>query len=386
MDFALSDEQRMIYGYGAELAKSYNHKYWMGKARAHEFPTEMWKQAGDDGFLGIMVPEEYGGTGLGMTEMALLMEGLSNAGIPLLALVIGPTMTMSFIAHHGSEEQKQRYLPAGCRGEMNFCFAITEADAGSNSMRINTLAKPRGNRFTLSGGKTFITGADVADHALVVARTTPYADVKKKTDGFTLFMVDLDAKGVERHPLKINIPAPESQCSIFFDDVDLGPENVVGQVGKGFEILFDTLNPERIVIAAMCCGIGRFALERAVEYSNERKVFDGPIGAYQGVQHPLAKARTEVELASLMMRKAAWTFDSGEPAGEAANMAKYSAAEAGIAAVDAALQCHGGNGFTEDYGIYELYPLVRLMRTAPVNRELILSYIGEKVMGLPRSY
>ncbi len=386
MDFALSDEQRMIYGYGAELAKSYNHKYWMGKARAHEFPTEMWKQAGDDGFLGIMVPEEYGGTGLGMTEMALLMEGLSNAGIPLLALVIGPTMTMSFIAHHGSEEQKQRYLPAGCRGEMNFCFAITEADAGSNSMRINTLAKPRGNRFTLSGGKTFITGADVADHALVVARTTPYADVKKKTDGFTLFMVDLDAKGVERHPLKINIPAPESQCSIFFDDVDLGPENVVGQVGKGFEILFDTLNPERIVIAAMCCGIGRFALERAVEYSNERKVFDGPIGAYQGVQHPLAKARTEVELASLMMRKAAWTFDSGEPAGEAANMAKYSAAEAGSAAVDAALQCHGGNGFTEDYGIYELYPLVRLMRTAPVNRELILSYIGEKVMGLPRSY
>ncbi|MEE9586835.1 MAG: acyl-CoA dehydrogenase family protein [Hyphomicrobiaceae bacterium] len=386
MDFALSDEQRMIYGYGAELAKSYNHKYWMGKARAHEFPTEMWKQAGDDGFLGIMVPEEYGGTGLGMTEMALLMEGLSNAGIPLLALVIGPTMTMSFIAHHGSEEQKQRYLPAGCRGEMNFCFAITEADAGSNSMRINTLAKPRGNRFTLSGGKTFITGADVADHALVVARTTPYADVKKRTDGFTLFMVDLDAKGVERHPLKINIPAPESQCSIFFDDVDLGPENVVGQVGKGFEILFDTLNPERIVIAAMCCGIGRFALERAVEYSNERKVFDGPIGAYQGVQHPLAKARTEVELASLMMRKAAWAFDNGEPAGEAANMAKYSAAEAGIAAVDAALQCHGGNGFTEDYGIYELYPLVRLMRTAPVNRELILSYIGEKVMGLPRSY
>ncbi len=386
MDFALSDEQRMIYGYGAELAKSYNHKYWMGKARAHEFPTEMWKQAGDDGFLGIMVPEEYGGTGLGMTEMALLVEGLSNAGIPLLALVIGPTMTMSFIAHHGSEEQKQRYLPAGCRGEMNFCFAITEADAGSNSMRINTLAKPRGNRFTLSGGKTFITGADVADHALVVARTTPYADVKKRTDGFTLFMVDLDAKGVERHPLKINIPAPESQCSIFFDDVDLGPENVVGQVGKGFEILFDTLNPERIVIAAMCCGIGRFALERAVEYSNERKVFDGPIGAYQGVQHPLAKARTEVELASLMMRKAAWAFDNGEPAGEAANMAKYSAAEAGIAAVDAALQCHGGNGFTEDYGIYELYPLVRLMRTAPVNRELILSYIGEKVMGLPRSY
>jgi len=386
MNFALSDEQQMIYGYGTELAKTYDHKYWLEKARAHEFPRELWQQIADDGFHGIMVPEEYGGSGLGMMEMALLSEGMSNAGIPLLMTVIGPTMTLPTIARNGTEEQKARWLPAACKAEINFCFAITESTAGSNSMRINTLAKARGNRFSLSGSKSFITGADVCDHVLVVARTTPHSEVEKKTAGFTLFIVDLAARGVDRHRISINLPLPETQWNLFFDDVDLGPENVIGKVGKGFDILFESLNPERIVAAAMSCGIGRFALERAVEYASERNVFGDPIGAYQGVQHPLAKAYANIELSSLMMRKAAWAYDNGEPAGGPANMAKYAAAEAGVEAVDSALQCHGGNGFTEDYGIYELYPLARLLRTVPVNRELLLSYIGEKMMGLPRSY
>ena len=219
-----------------------------------------------------------------------------------------------------------------------------------------------------------------------MARTTPLDQVARKTDGFTLFAVDLKKKGVDMQRVRISIPLPEEQWTLFFDDVDLGPEDVVGHVDEGFNILFDSLNPERIVLGALCCGIGRFALNKAVTYASERNVFDQPIGAHQGVQHPLAKAYTNVEMASLMTRRAAWEFDHKLPAGESSNMAKYAAAEAGIEAVDAALQAHGGSGFTEDTGIYEMYPMMRLLRTAPVNRELCLSYIGNKVMGLPRSY
>ncbi len=386
MEFTLSDEQRQIYEYGSNLAQSFDNQYWMKHARAHTFPKDMFQKIADDGFLGLMVPEEYGGAGLGMQEMALFMEGTSNHGIPLLMMVVGPCMSLSHLASHGTDFHKNELLPAACRGEIQFCFAITEPGAGSNSMKISTIAKQNGKRFSLSGEKTFITGADVADYCLVVARTTPHGEVAKKTDGFTLFVVDLKKKGVEMQRLNMAIPLPEQQWSLFFDDVDLGPEDVVGEVDDGFSILFDTLNPERIILGALCSGVGRFALERAVEYASQRSVFDQPIGAHQGVQHPLAKAKTNIELASLMTRKAAWEFDNGIPAGATANMAKYAAAEAGIEAVDAALQAHGGAGFTEDTGIYELYPMMRLLRTAPVNRELCLSFIGEKIMGLPRSY
>ncbi len=386
MDFELTQEQQMIYEYGSKLAETYDRKYWMEKAEKREFTRELWEQVGADGFLGLMVDEKYGGSGLGMTEMALLMEGMANEGIPLLMLVVGPTMSLAHLSTHGTEEQKQKYLPECCAGTKQFCFAITEPNAGSNTMKITTIAKPNGDRFKLSGTKTFITGADVADYALVVARTTPFDQVQKKTDGFTLFIVDMKAKGIEKHPIDMSIPIPEVQYTLFFDDIDVGPEDVIGEVGKGFSILFDSLNPERIILSAMCNGVGRYALDKAVAYASERVVFDGPIGAYQGVQHPLAIAKTEIELASLMGRKAAWAFDNGLPAAEAANMAKYASAEAAIHAVDAAVQAHGGNGFTKEYGIFDLYPLVRLLRTAPLNREVILSYIASYVLGLPRSY
>jgi acyl-CoA dehydrogenase len=295
-------------------------------------------------------------------------------------------MSLSHLAKHGSEFQRRELLPAACRGDIKFCFAITEAGAGSNSMKMTTIAKQKGNRFSLNGEKTFITSADQSDYCLVVARTTPHDQVAKKTDGFTLFAVDLKKKGIDMQRIRISIPLPEEQWTLFFDDVDLGPEDIVGEIDNGFSILFDTLNPERILVAAICCGVGRFALDKAVTYASERNVFGQPIGGHQGVQHPLAKAYTNVEMASLMGRRAAWEFDNGLPAGGSSNMAKYAAAEAGVEAVDAALQAHGGSGFMEDTGIYEMYPLVRLLRTAPVNRELCLSFIGEKVMGLPRSY
>ena len=387
MDFDLTHEQQQILGYGDSIAKKFDRKYWMECAEKHVFPQALYQQVARDGFVGTMVPEEYGGAGQGMVEMHLFLEGLSNNGIPLLNLVVGATISLGFIAKHGSEEQKRRYLPDACLGKTRFCFAITESDAGSNTIRTATMARKRGNRFALGGSKTFITDADGSDYALVVARTTPHTEVQRKTDGFTLFAVDLKAKGVEKQYIPVSIPAPETQWQLFFDEVDLGPEDVVGEVDKGFGILFKSLNPERILVASICCGLGRYALQRAVAYAKERKVFkDVPIGAYQGVQHPLANAHAGIEVASLMALKAAWVFDQHREAGEFANMAKLVAADAGTAAVDAALQAHGGNGFTKEYGIFDLYPLVRLLKTAPLNREMILNYIGEHVMGLPRSY
>jgi acyl-CoA dehydrogenase len=393
VDFAFNDEHRMILEYGDHIAQEFDRDWLMAKTDAGEFPWELWHKLGDDGFIGTMVPEEYGGAGLGMTELTLLTEGLCNNGLPLLFLVVSSAMAMGHLAKHGAEEQKRRYLPDCCTGRKNFCFAITEANAGTNSMKIETVGKPvpaedgrNEQAFKLSGSKTFITGADVADHAIVVARTTPFAEAKSKTDGFSLFIVDLNAEGVERHQLNINVRAPETQWQLFYDEVALTEEDVVGEVGKGFRTLFDMLNPERIMVAAMAVGIGRYALRRAVEYASERQVFDAPIGSYQGLQHPLAIAQTEVEMAALMTYKAAWAYDQGLPAGEFSNMAKYFGAEAGIKAVDTAVQCFGGNAYTKEYGIYDLYPIVRLLRTAPINREMILNYIGEHVMGLPRSY
>ena len=387
MDFDLSPEQTMIYEYGKGLAKTYDRAYWMENAEIHRFPEEMYQQIAADGFLGIMVPEAYGGSGLGMMEMLLFLEGISNEGVPLLSLVVGACMSMSIIGVHGTEEQKQTYLPGACAGDIRFCFAITEPDAGTNSIRISTMGKPtEDGRFKLNGAKTFITDAGDSDYALVVARTTPHTEVKRKTDGFTLFIVDCKAKGIEMQPIPMSIPLPEQQYQVFFDDVDLGPENVLGELGKGFEILFESLNPERILSVALCSGVARYAMGKAVEYANDRVVFDRPIGAYQALQHPLAQAKTEVEMASLFARKAAWLFDNGQPCGAEANMVKLAASEAAIKAVDASLQCFGGNGFTKEYGIFDLYPLVRFVKTAPINNEMIHNYIAEHVMGLPRSY
>ncbi|MDP6873609.1 MAG: acyl-CoA dehydrogenase family protein [Alphaproteobacteria bacterium] len=387
MDFELSDEQRMILDYGSKLAESFDRQQWLDYARRHEFPEHIWRQMGEDGFLGLMVPEEYGGAGLGMMEMSLLMEGMADYGIPMQHLVVGPTMCLAHLARHGTEEQKRRYLPPACAGREVWCFAITEPTAGSNSMKITTLAKGDGNGgFKLNGQKVFITGSDVADYAMVVARTTPFQNAAKKTDGFTLFIVNLNAPGVTRTPMDMSIVIPERQCEIFFEDVALTEADVIGEVDKGFSILFDTLNPERIILAAMLIGLGRYAIGRAVEYASERVVFEGPIGSYQGLQHPLAEAKTEIEVATLMTYKASWAFDNDRPAAEYSNMAKYYAAEAAIHAVDTAVQCFGGNAYTHEYGIFDLYPFVRMLRTAPLNREMLLNYIGEKVLGLPRSY
>ncbi|HBD12727.1 MAG TPA: acyl-CoA dehydrogenase [Porticoccaceae bacterium] len=387
MDFSLSEEQRMIYEYGQNLSKTYDRKYWMECAERGEFPEDLYRQVAQDGFVGVMVPEAYGGAGLGMMEMGLLNEGLAEAGIPLLSLVIGATMGLSLIARFGTEEQKQKYLPDACAGKTRFCFAITEPNAGTNTIKTATIATPTSEgRFKINGGKTYITDAGDADYMIVVTRTTPHDQVERSTDGFTLFIVDTKAKGIEMHPIPISVKIPETQYQVFFDDVEVGEAEVLGDVGKGFRVLFEAINPERILVGFICAGLGRFTMDKAVEYANERVVFNHPIGAYQALQHPLARAKTEIEMAALMSRQAAWLFDRELPCGAESNMAKFAAAEAACHAVDASLQCFGGNGFTKEYGIFDIYPMARLLKTIPLNNEMVLNYVAEYVLGLPRSY
>jgi len=334
----------------------------------------------------MLVPQEYGGAGLGMKEMAVLLEETANQGIPLLLLVVSSVMDVTLIAKHGTEEQKKRYLPALATGRERACFAITEPTAGSNSFRIETLARRDGDSYLLSGQKAFITGANEVDYIMMVTRTTPFDEIEDKREGLSLFLVDPRSAGVELTQQDTQILHPERQFTIFLDDVRVPRESLVGREGMGARYLFDALNPERISAAAVGVGLGRYVLDKAVAYARERVVFDVPIGAHQGLQHPMAIAKTHLELAALMARQAATMFDQGGNAGPYANMAKFAAAEAAVEACDLAIEVHGGAGFTGEMDIITLWPLIRMLRTAPVSREMILNYIGEHVLGLPRSY
>ena len=389
MDFNLSTEQSMIYEYGAKLASKFDSKYFLENARAHRFPKELWKQIGDDGFLGTIVDPEHGGAGQGLMEFTLLVEGMANNGLPLFMMIPGPGMIMHVISKMGNESQRA-LLPAACAGDINFCACITEANAGSNTMRTATVARPNGNKgWLINGSKTWITGVDVSDYAMVVTRTTALGEVKRKTDGFTIFLVDLKKKGISFNPISLGVVVPELQFTVFFDDVEVGPEDVIGEVDRGADVLFNELDTERIAIAGITAGLGRYAIGRAAAYSSDRVVFNAPIGSHQAVQHPLAAAKVQIEMASLLTRQAAWKYDQGvemRTVGQIGNMAKYASAEACVQAVEASLMAHGGNGFTQEYGIYDYYSIARAFRTIPINRDLLLSFIGEHVLEMPRSY
>ncbi len=374
-------ERALIQAFVERLTAKYDRRYWVERAQQGGDVTEMWHEIGRAGYLGVTVPEEYGVSGLSMVRLTLLMEELANHGVPLLFLVVSAAMACIPIAKHGTEEQKRRYLPPLAEGHERFCFAITEPDAGSNSFRIQTLARRDGDHYILRGQKTFITGVDDAQHMLVVARTTPANQVADKREGMSLFIVDTKAVGLEAQRIDTRIVAPERQFQVFFDDVRIPCENRLGEEGDALAALFNALNPERIILGAMAVGLGK-----AVEYAKTRTVFDVPIGAHQGLAHPMAMAKTHLELSALMTHHAAQVFDAGGEAGMYANMAKLAAAEAAIEAVDVAIQVHGGSGFTGEVDVITLWPLVRLLRTAPVSREMILNYIGEHVLGLPRSY
>jgi alkylation response protein AidB-like acyl-CoA dehydrogenase len=384
MDFVETDEQAMLREAVRAIASSYGHEYYTAKARAGGKTDELWGELGRQGFLGVNVPEAYGGGGMGITELAIVLEELATAGCPLLMMVVSPAICATIIAAFGTEAQKSRWLTRFATGELKMAFAITEPDAGSNSHNLATSARRDGDVYRLDGTKYYISGCDEAEAALVVTRTG--VDEATGRGRLSLLVVDLDSPGLDKTVIPVEILAPEKQFTLFFDDVQVPADHLVGTEGDGLRQVFLGLNPERIMSAALANGIGRYALGRAADYARERAVWGTPIGRHQGIAHPLAIAKIEVELARLMTQKAAWSVDAGIDAGEAANMAKYAAAEAALKALDQAIQTHGGNGMSSEFGLADMWGAARLIRTAPVSREMILNFVAQHSLGLPKSY
>ncbi|HEX8084100.1 MAG TPA: acyl-CoA dehydrogenase family protein [Solirubrobacteraceae bacterium] len=379
-----SDEEVEMRRTVAAICSDFGPAYMRKQNAAGEPPTELWEALASKGFLGVNLPERYGGGGLGMSALAAVAEEISAAGCSLLLIVVSPAIVGSILVRHGSDAQREEWLPGIAAGTTRVAFAITEPDAGSNSHQISTSATRENGGYRLRGTKTYISGVEDAHAILVVARI-------RHEDGNLglpiLALVDADAAGLERQHIPTALKAADRQWQLFLDDVVVPAGRLVGGEQAGLKAAFDGLNPERIMGAAVACGAGRRALKIASEYARERKVWnDVPIGAHQGISHPLAQAKIELELARLMTQKAAALYDAGAPAGEPSNMAKYAAAEAAIRCVDQAIQTHGGNGFALEYGLTDMYWGVRLVRTAPVSREMILNYVAEHSLGLPRSY
>jgi len=366
------------------ICASFGREYMQRKRDEGEPPSELWDALASKGYLGVNIPEDYGGGGLGMAALSWVGEEIAAAGCALLLIVVSPAIVGSILVRHGTEAQKDRWLRGIGRGTTKIAFAITEADAGTNSHNLATSLRRENGRFLLNGQKTFISGVEDAEAVLVVARMRlPDGELGLPTP----VIVDVDAPGFTRQAIPMAVRGADKQWTLFFDDVALDEERLIGGENGGLGVLFDGLNPERIMGASISTGVGRLALEKGAAYARERQVWGRPIGAHQGVAHPLAEAKIELELARLMTQKAAALYDAGVPgAGEAANMAKYAAAEAGIKCVDRAIQAHGGNGFALEYGLSDLWWGVRVARTAPVSREMVLNYVAEHSLGLPKSY
>jgi alkylation response protein AidB-like acyl-CoA dehydrogenase len=384
MDFDADDHHADIRDAVAAITRSFGNSYYADHAERHESTEELWRELGKQGFIGINLPTQFGGGGAGLSELALVCEETAAQGAPLLLMLVSSAISGEVISRYGSLRQQEAWLPRMASGESKVVFAITEPDAGSNTLNMSTTAVRDSTGWLLNGTKYYISGVDEADAILVVARTG--------TDGVTgkallsLFVVPTDSPGLIVRTLPVSASLPERQFTLFFDNVRLSGEHLIGTEHDGFTQVFHGLNPERIVGSAICVGVGRYALAKAAEYARTRVVWDVPIGSHQGISHALAKAKIEVEMAALMTDKAAWLHDNGRPAGEASNMAKYAAAEAALAAVDAAIQTHGGNGLSTEYGLIPLWGIVRLLRIAPVSREMVLNYVAQHSLGLPRSY
>jgi alkylation response protein AidB-like acyl-CoA dehydrogenase len=385
MDFAETEEQGMLRGAVGSIAARFGHRYYADQVVRGERAEALWAAIADPGFLGVHLPEAYGGGGGGITELAIVCEEVAAHGCPLLLILVSAAICAEVLARFGNPEQRDRWLPGLAAGD-KMVFAITEPDAGSNSHRLSTTARRDGDVYHLRGTKTFISGVDEAVVVLVVARTGQ--DDAGRAE-LSMIVVDTDAPGLEKTPIPTEIAAPERQYLLHFDDVEVPADRLIGDEGAGLRQVFFGLNPERIMGACISAGIGRYALAKAADYATDRVVWDVPIGAHQGIAHPLATAKVELELARLMIAKAAWLHDhDGDPAaaGEAANMAKYAAAEAGLHCLDTAIQTHGGNGLASEYGLADLWGLARLLRIAPVSREMILNFVAQQSLGLPRSY
>ncbi len=388
MDFGSDPDLESIRQEATKLAEAFDDDYWSDRDERRAFPWEFYRAFAEKGWLGVLVPEAYGGSGLGVLHAGTLLHavaasaGAMNAASTLHLSIFG----MGPVIHHGSEELKRRTLPPTASGELHVSFGVTEDDAGTDTSRIRTSARRDGDHFIVNGKKVWNTKAQQAQKILLLARTTPREECERRLDGLTLFLADLDREYCEiREIPKLGRNAVNSN-EVFIRDLPVPLADVVGEVGRGFYTLLDGINPERIVIAAEAVGIGRRALECAVRYAKQRIVFERPIGQNQAVAHPLADSHSELEAADLLWQRAAWGYDHGEPAGALANMAKLRAAEASFRACDRALQVFGGFGYAREFHVERYWRESRLMRIAPISQEMVLNYLCEHVLGLPRSY
>ena len=386
MDFNLTEEQLQIREEIRKVCREFSDSYWREVDRKREYPDAFVRKLTELGWLAAPIPEQYGGSGLGITESSIILEEINRAGGNATACH-AQMYTMGTLLKHGSEEQKKRYLPKIARGELRLqAFAVTEPNAGSETTRIQTTAARKGDKYVVHGQKIFISRVLQSDLMLLLARTTPYDELKDKSRGLSVFIVDLrEAKGkMEVKPLDIMINHHTN--TLFFDGLEIPAENLIGEEGRGFRYIIDGWNAERVLVAAEAIGDGRWFIERAAKYAGERVVFGRPIGANQGIQFPIAQAYARIEAADLVRYQAATKFDRNERCGAEANMAKLLASEAAWEAANACLTTHGGYGFAVDYDVERKFRETRLFTVAPVSNNLVLAYLGQHVLGMPRSY
>jgi alkylation response protein AidB-like acyl-CoA dehydrogenase len=377
-------EHRLIRQSVAIIAARYGHEYYAERARGGGHIAELWDELGQAGLLGVHLPAEYGGGGAGLAELVIVTEELAAHGLPLLIAVISPAICGSILAAHASPEMKADWLPGLADGTRKMAFALTEPDAGSNSHNVSTTARRTGTGWAITGGKYYISAADECEALLLVARDESVPQESRSR--LSLFVVPADSPGLTLRPIPTALVSPDRQFTVFLDDVQVGEDALIGAAGQGLRQVFAGLNPERILAAALCNGVGRYAITKAADYARQRKVWSEPIGAHQGIAHPLAQSHVNVELARLATKRAAELFDLGQDAAEAANIAKLAAADAALAALDQSIQTHGGNGLAIEYGLADLWFVTRLMRTAPVGREMVLNFVATHSLGLPQSY
>lgn len=388
MSFEPTEDQQLIRAGVAELCRKFDDRYWMDKDQAHEFPTEFYSAIAGGGWLGITIPQQYGGHGLGLTEATILVEEVarSGGGMNAATAIHLSIFGMQPVVKYGSEELKRRTLPRIATGDLHVCFGVTEPGAGLDTSRISTFARRDGDHYVVNGRKVWISKALESEKILLLTRTRSYDEVTRKTDGMTLFLTDIDRAHIDIRPIAKMGRNAVSSNEVFIDDLRIPVQDRIGEEGQGFRYLLDGLNPERMLIAAEALGLGRVALDRAVTYAKERVVFDRPIGMNQGIQFPLADSLAHLDAAELVLRKATWLYDHGKPCGREANTAKYLCADAGFTAADRAMQTHGGMGYAEEYHVTRYFRESRVMRIAPVSQEMILNYLGSHTLGLPRSY
>ena len=379
-----AERMKAVQSAAVEVARRYDRKYWLACIAEDRQPVEFTRALAESGLLGIGLAEEFGGQGGGLLEEVTLVETLGKAGLPSTPFAIA-NFTRSLVAKHGSDEQRKRFIPRTLTGETHTCFAMTESDSGTNALAMRTRADRDGDGWRVNGRKVYISAAGIATQMLLVARTNA-PTVEGRTSGLSLFMLDLPQAGISMTPMRITVDAPEHQYEVYFDDVKLPADALVGAEGGAMRCLFSALNPERILVSAMMLGVGDHLLNKAVAFARERSPFGRPIGSYQAVQHQLARAFVDLEAARLMTYQAARDIDRGEAGGIASNAAKLLASEAAQAAVDVAIQVHGGQAFDHDTDVIAFYDFVRLHRIAPINNEMVLNFIGERALGLPRSY